>query len=133
MEVTNTPPKSAVILDLIECLEQTAKMFEEDDEAGIAKLVGDSNPRRIAGVCLMVTNLRLWYDTSDLLYETFKNLYGCNSDPFSKFGKKYSYSCYELDWHFRAQKCKEMITYLEKEFDKADKEEENQASPREAS
>jgi len=131
MGVTNTPPKSAVILDLIQCLEQTAKMFEEDDEAGIAKLVGDSNPRRIAGVCLMVTNLRLWYDTSGLLYETFENLYGSSSDPFKKFGS--SYSCYELDWHFRAQKCKEMITYLEKELDKAEKEEENQASPKEAS
>ena len=133
MEVTNTPPKSAVILDLIQCLEQTAKMFEEDDEAGIAKLVGDSQPRLIAGVCLMVRNLRLWYDTSDLLYETFKNLYGRGCDPFYNFGKKYSYSCCELDWHFRAQKCKEIIIYLEKELDKAEKEEENQASPKEAS
>ena len=131
MQVNTNPPKSAVILDLIQCLEQTAKMFEEDDEAGIAKLVGDSQPRLIAGVCLMVRNLRLWYDTSDLLHETFKNLYGGDSDPFRKFG--YSYSCYELDWHFRAQKCKEMITHLEKELDKAEKEEENQASPKEAS
>ena len=137
MEVTNTPPKSAVILDLIQCLEQTAKMFEEDDEAGIAKLVGgnagDRHPRLIAGVCLVVRNLQLWHDTSDLLYNTFKNLYGGGGDPFCKFGKKYSYSCYELDWHFRAQKCKEMITYLEKELDKAEKEEENQASSKEAS
>ncbi len=133
MEVTNTPPKSSVILDLIQCLEQTAKMFEEDDEAGIAKLVRNSNPRLVAGVCLMVAKLGLWDRTSDLLYDTFLNLYGCNSDPFSKFGNEYSYSCYELDWHFRAQKCKEMITYLEKELDKAEKEEENQASPKEAS
>ena len=131
MEVTNTPPKSAVILDLIQCLEQTAKMFEEDDEAGIAKLVGNSNPRLVAGVCLMVRNLQLWHDTSDLLCETFKNLYGSSSDPFKKFGS--SYLRYELDWHFRAQKCKEMITHLEKELDKAEKEEENQASPKEAS
>ena len=131
MEVTNTPQKSAVILDLIQCLEQTAKMFEEDDEAGIAKLVGDSKPRLVAGVCLMVKNLQLWEHTSDLLSDTFKNLYGGGSDPFRKFG--YSYSCYELDWHFRAQKCKEMIAYLEKELDKAEKEEENQASPKEAS
>ena len=133
MEVTNTPPKSAVILDLIQCLEQTAKMFEEDDEAGIAKLVGDSKPRLVAGVCLMVKNLQLWEHTSDLLSDTFKNLYQNSSDPFISFGKKYSYSCYELDWYFRAQRCKEMIAYLEKELDKAEKEEENQASPKEAS
>ena len=133
MEATNTPPKSAVILDLIQCLEQTAKMFEEDDEAGIAKLVGRSNPRLVAGICLMVMKLGLWDDTSDLLEETFVDLYGRSGDPFCKFGKEYSYSRRELDWHFRAQKCKEMITYLEKELDKAEKEEENQASSKEAS
>ena len=82
MEATNTPPKSAVILDLIQCLEQTAKMFEEDDEAGIAKLVGCSNPRHVAGVCLMVMRLGLWNDTSDLLEETFADLYGGSVDPF---------------------------------------------------
>lgn len=131
MEVTNTPPKSAVILDLIQCLEQTAKMFEEDDEDGIAKLVGNSHPRLVAGVCLMVAKLELWGHTSDLLFNTFLNLYGSSIDPFKKFGS--SYSCYELDWHFRAQKCKEMITHLEKELDKAEKEEENQASSKEAS
>ena len=133
MEVTNTPPKSAVILDLIQCLEQTAKMFEEDDEAGIAKLVRNSNPRLVAGVCLMVIKQQLWPDTSLLLFKTFEDLYGDSGNPFCKFGKKYSYLRYELDWHFRAQKCKEMITYLEKELDKAEKEEENQASPKEAS
>ena len=133
MEVTNTPPKSAVILDLIQCLEQTAKMFEEDDEAGIAKLVGRSNPRHVAGVCLMVAKLGLWVDTSDLLEETFADLYGSGIDPFYKFGKEYSYSRDELDWHFRAQKCKEMITYLEEELDKAEREEENQAYSKEAS
>lgn len=133
MEVTNTPPKSAVILDLIQCLEQTAKMFEEDDEAGIAKLVGRSNPRLVTGVCLMVSKLGLWVDTSDLLEETFADLYGSSIDPFCKFGKEYSYSRDELDWDFRAQKCKEIIAYLEKELDKAEKEEENQASPKEAS
>ena len=133
MGVTNTPPKSAVILDLIQCLEQTAKMFEEDDEAGIAKLVGRSNPRHVAGVCLMVAKLGLWVDTSDLLEETFVDLYEYRSDPFCKFGKEYSYLREELDRHFRAQKCKEIIAYLEKELDKAEKEEENQASPKEAS
>ena len=133
MEVTNTPPKSAVIIDLIQCLEQTAKMFEEDDEVGIAKLVGRSNPRHVAGICLMVAELGLWGHTSDLLEETFADLYGGSVDPFCKFGMEYSYSRDELDWHFRAQKCKEMITYLEEELDKAEREEENQAYSKEAS
>lgn len=124
MEVTNTPPKSAVILDLIQCLEQTAKMFEEDDEAGIAKLACRPDPRSVAGVCLMVYNLQLWEQTSDLLSKTFENLYGNSGNPFKQFG--YSYMAFDLDWNFRAQKCKEMITYLEKELDKAEKEEENQ-------
>ena len=132
MQAENKPPKSAVILDLIQCLEQTAKMFEEDDEMGIARLVGSSNPRLVTGVCLMVARLGLWDHTSDLLYDTLVMLYGSGVDPFKQFGQKYSYSCRELDWHFRAQKCKEMITYLEKELDKAEKEE-NQASPKEAS
>ena len=133
MQAENKPPKSAVILDLIQCLEQTAKMFEEDDEIGIAKLVGDSNPRLVTGVCLMVARLGLWDHTSDLLHDTFVELYGSGIDPFNQFGQEYSYSCDELDWYFRAQKCKEIITYLEKELDKAEKEEENQASPKEAS
>lgn len=131
MEVTSTPPKSAVILDLIQCLEQTARMFEEDDVCGISKLVGDTNPRLVAGVCMMVCNLQLWGQTSDLLSETFKNLYGYSGNPFKQFG--HDYMAFDLDWNFRAQKCKEMITYLEKELDKAEKEEENQASPKEAS
>lgn len=126
MEVTSTPPKSAVILDLIQCLEQTARMFEEDDVCGISKLVGHAEPRGAAGVCLMVYNLQLWGQTSDLLSETFENLYGNFVNPFRQFG--YGYEEFELDWHFRAQKCKEMITYLEKELDKAEKEEENQTN-----
>lgn len=125
MQVNNNPPKSAVIIDLIQCLEQTAKMFEEDDEVGIAKLVGRSNPRLVTGVCLMVAKLGLWVDTSDLLEETFADLYGSSIDPFCKFGKEYSYSRDELDWDFRAQKCKEIIAYLEKKLDKAIEEEEN--------
>lgn len=123
----NNPPKSAVITDLIQCLEQTARMFEEDDEAGIAKLVRRSNPRLVTGVCLMVAKLGLWEDTSDLLEETFADLYGSSIDPFCKFGKEYSYSRDELDWDFRAQKCKEIITYLEKKLDEAYKQEENNA------
>lgn len=126
MEVTSTPPKSAVILDLIQCLEQTARMFEEDDVCGISKLVRDTNPRLIAGVCLMVRSLQLWGQTSDLLSETFGNLYGNSGDPFKQFG--YSYMAFDLDWNFRAQKCREIIIYLEKELDKAEKEEENQTN-----
>ena len=124
MQVNNNPPKSAVILDLIQCLEQTAKMFEEDDVCGISKLVGHTEPRLVAGVCLMVYNLQLWGQTRDLLSETFENLYGNSGNPFKQFG--YSYTAYELDWNFRAQKCREIIIYLEKELDKAEKEEENQ-------
>lgn len=126
MEVNNNPPKSAIILDLIQCLEQTARMFEEDDVCGISKLVCRSNPRSVAGVCLMVYNLQLWEQTSDLLSETLGNLYGNSGNPFKQFG--YDYMAFELDWNFRAQKCKEMITYLEKELDKAEKEEENQTN-----
>lgn len=126
MEVTSTPPKSAVILDLIQCLEQTARMFEEDDVCGISKLVGNPTPRFVAGVCLMVGSLQLWGQTGDLLSETFENLYGDSVNPFEQFG--YSYTASELDWDFRAQKCREIIIYLEKELDKAEKEEENQAN-----
>lgn len=126
MQVNHNPPKSAVILDLIQCLEQTAKMFEEDDVDGISKLVGHPTPRLVAGVCLMVHNLQLWGQTSVLLSETFENLYGNFGNPFKQFG--YDYMAFELDWNFRAQKCREIVTYLEKELDKAEKEEENQTN-----
>lgn len=119
--------QTEVITDLIQCLQYTAELFETENKSKIGSLCGypSEKTEQIVGVCALVEVLSVSGETSELLYDTFEELYECRIDPFASISGLYSYSCNEIDWGFRAEECRKIVKHLEKKLDEAYKEEEN--------